>query len=326
MNEFPTPTRAILPSVLGAIGATPLVDLRRLTADLEGHIYAKLEYMSPGHSKKDRIALAIIEAAEERGELSPGQTVVEMASGNTGTGVAIVCAVKGYRFVAVMSEGNSSERVRMMQALGAEVVLVDQASGGHCGQVRGDDLSLVEDAARKIAQSRDAFLVDQFVRLENALAHELGTAQEILRQTGGAFDAFCDFAGTGGSFAGCTKAFKEFNESIRCYLIEPAGAEVLAGAVPPYSEHPIQGGGYSRELPLIDKTLVDGFLSVTGADGRHWAHRLASEEGIFGGFSSGANVAAAAQLLAGEMAGSSIVTMICDSGLKYLSTDLWGED
>ena len=326
MNDLPKLPPGVLPSVLGAIGATPLVDLRRLTADLEGHIYAKLEYMSPGHSKKDRIALAIIEAAENRGELAPGQTVVEMTSGNTGTGVAIVCAVKGYRFVAVMSEGNSSERVRMMQALGAEVVLVDQAAGGHCGLVRGDDLSLVEDAARKIAQSRDAFLVDQFVRCENALAHERGTAQEILQQTGGSFDAFCDFAGTGGSFAGCTKAFKEVAESIRCYLVEPAGAEVLAGGVPPYAEHPIQGGGYSRELPLIDKTLVDGFLSVTGADARHWAHRLASEEGIFGGFSSGANVAAAVHLLAGEVAGGSIVTMICDSGLKYLSTDLWGKD
>jgi cysteine synthase A len=184
----------------------------------------------------------------------------------------------------------------------------------------------VEDAARKVAASRDAFLVDQFIRRENALAHEQGTAQEILQQTGGAFDAFCDFAGTGGSFTGCAKAFKKAADPIRCYLIEPAGAEVLAGKVAPYAEHPIQGGGYSRELPLIDKKFVDGFLSVTGADARHWARRLASEEGIFGGFSSGANVAAAAQLLAGEMAGGSIVTMICDSGLKYLSTDLWGKD
>lgn len=316
---------AVLHSILGAIGQTPLVNLSRLTGDVPGRILAKLEYLSPGHSKKDRIALAILEAAASRGELVAGQTVVEMTSGNTGTGVAIVCAVKGYPFVAVMSAGNSSERVRMMRAFGAEVVLVDQAAGGATGLVRGEDLNLVEAAARRLAKERHGFLVDQFVRNENAIAHQEGTAIEILEQTGGELHAFCDFVGTGGSFAGCAAALKQHNPAIGCYVIEPAGAELLAGKPAPYADHPIQGGGYSRELPLIDRALIDGFLAVGGDEAKDWARRLAREEGIFGGFSAGANVAAARQLLEGELTGKTIVTMICDSGLKYLSTDLWAD-
>ena len=310
-------------SVLGAIGHTPLVDLSRLVDVSKGRILAKLEYFSPGHSKKDRIALAIIESAENRGELSSGQPVVEMTSGNTGTGVAIVCAVKKYPFVAVMSEGNSVERMRMMRALGAEVILVPQTSGGEAGCVRGEDLNCVEAVARKIAIERGAFLVDQFVRLENAEAHSCGTAREILAQTDGAFDGFCDFLGTGGTFAGCAAAFKAADPRIRTYAIEPDGAAVLSGEAICCTDHPIQGGGYARELPLINKELVDQFVSVTGEEAIKWTRRLAKEEGIFGGYSSGANIAVAVGLLEGEMAGKTMVTMICDSGLKYLSTDLW---
>ena len=312
-------------SVLGAIGHTPLVDLSRLMNPSKGRILAKLEYLSPGHSKKDRIALAIIESAENRGELSSGQTVVEMTSGNTGTGLAIVCAVKKYPFVAVMSEGNSMERVRMMRAFGAEVHLVPQLSGGKSGCVRGEDLAQVEEVARELAQDRSAFLVDQFIRRENSTAHALGTAQEILRQTGGKIDGFCDFLGTGGTFAGCAMAFKKVDATIRTYAIEPAGAAVVAGEVVSSSQHPIQGGGYARPLPLIDAEFVDAFVTVTGADAIEWARRLAKEEGIFGGYSAGANVAVAARLLEHEMEGKTIVTMICDSGMKYLSTDLWSE-
>ena len=310
-------------SVLGAIGRTPLVDLRRLTEGREGQILVKLEYLNPGHSKKDRIALAIIEGAEKRGELTEGQTVVEMTSGNTGTGVAIVCAVKKYPFVAVMSEGNSTERVKMMRALGAEVQLVPQQSGGAPGCVRGEDLARVELVARQVAEERGAFLVDQFTRKENADTHAEGTAREILVQSGGDIDGFCDFLGTGGTFAGCARFFKAQDRTIRTYAIEPAGASVVAGDTVRCGEHPIQGGGYARELPLVEKQWVDSFETVTGEEAIAWARRLAREEGIFGGYSAGANIAVAARLLEGEMKGRTIVTMICDSGLKYLSTGLW---
>ena len=152
----------LLDSVLGAIGNTPLVHLARITRGLEGRILAKLEYLNPGFSKKDRIALQMIEEAEAEGKLRKGQTVVELTSGNTGTGLSIVCAVQGYPFVAVMSKGNSMERARMMKALGAEVVLIDQLPDSRPGQVSGGDLALVEEAALQITEERKAFRADQF--------------------------------------------------------------------------------------------------------------------------------------------------------------------
>ena len=323
-------------SVLDAIGATPLVELARLTHDLPGRLLAKLEYLNPGHSKKDRIARQIIEDAEAAynagapdtpdtdAALRPGQTVVEMTSGNTGTGLAIVCAVKGYPFVAVMSKGNSRERARMMAALGAEVVLVDQLPESSRGQVTGGDLELVEERAREIVVERTAFHADQFSLAGNFRAHYLHTGPEILAQTGGEIDAFCDFAGTGGTIAGCAAAFKEADPSIRCYAVEPAGAAVLAGAEVVDPRHRIQGGGYSRtDLPLLRREQIDGFLSVRDEDARRFARELARREGIFAGYSSGANVAAALELLGGPHRGQTVVTSICDSGLKYLSTDLW---
>lgn len=152
-------------SALDAIGDTPLVELSRITRGLDGRILAKLEYLNPGHSKKDRVALQIIEDAEADGALAPGQTVVELTSGNTGTGLAIVCAVKGHPFVAVMSRGNSAERARMMSALGAEVVLVDQLPNSKSGQVAGGDLELVDEATERIVAERRAFRADQFCLL-----------------------------------------------------------------------------------------------------------------------------------------------------------------
>jgi len=314
----------VLASALDAIGETPLVELTRLGRDLDGRILAKLEYLNPGFSKKDRIARQIVEDAEADGRLRPGQTVVELTSGNTGTGLAIVCGIKGYPFVAVMSKGNSMERARMMRALGAEVVLVDQMPGSMPGQVSGQDLALVEEEAQRVVQARSAFRADQFRLAGNMRAHLLHTGPEILRQTGGRFDAFCDFVGTGGSFAGCAAAFKRHSPSIGCYVVEPAGAAALKGEAVTNPGHRIQGGGYSMTtLPLIDPAHVDGHLTVADADAVSWARRLAAEEGIFAGFSSGANVAAAAQLLRGAYRGKTVVVMMCDSGLKYLSTDLW---
>jgi len=299
----------MLPSAVEAIGHTPLVELSRLTRGLGGRILVKLEYLNPGYSKKDRIARQIVEDAEADGSLAPGQTVVELTSGNTGTGLAIVCAVKGHPFVAVMSRGNSPERARMMRALGAEVVLVDQTPGGREGEVSGDDLALVEAAAQRIARERRAFRADQFRHSGNFRAHYLHTGPEILEQTGGGFDRFCDFGGTGGTFAGCAAAFRERNPSIRCYLVEPDGPQ-----------HRIQGGGYSMaELPMLAYAQPDERIVVSDEEAVDAARRLAREEGIFAGFSSGANIAAALRLAPGH----TVVTIVNDSGLKYLSTDLW---
>lgn len=315
---------SILGSAIDAIGDTPLIDLARLARGTGGRILAKVEYLNPGLSKKDRIALQIIRDAQSDGTLRPGQTVVELTSGNTGTGLAIVCGILGHPFVAVMSKGNSSERARMMAALGAEVVLVDQAPGSTPGQVSGKDLERVEQETTRIVSERGAFRADQFRHGGNFRAHYLCTAREILRQTGGAFDAFCDFAGTAGSFAGCAAAFKEHRETIRCFVVEPEGAAALAGRPLKGTGHKIQGGGYSmHELPQLRRKQVDGYLEVSDQDAIRAARRLAREEGLFAGFSSGANVAAALRLLEGECSGQTIVVLLSDSGLKYLSTDLW---
>lgn len=314
----------VLGSVIEAIGDTPLVELGRLTRELDGTILAKLEHLNPGYSKKDRIARQIIEDAETQRMLQPGQTVVELTSGNTGTGLAIVCGIKGYPFVAVMSKGNSAERARMMSALGAEVVLVDQMPGSKSGQVSGEDLKRVEEATQHLMEVRRAFRADQFRLAGNFRAHYLHTGPEILRQAGKRIDAFCDFVGTGGTYAGCAAAFKEHDPAIRCYVVEPEGAAILAGEPVTHPGHRIQGGGYAMpELPLLRPEHIDGYLQVSDRETMECARRLARVEGIFAGFSSGANVAAAVQLLRGACQGETIVVTICDSGLKYLSTDLW---
>jgi cysteine synthase A len=314
---------AVGSSVLDAIGRTPLVELSRITRDLDGRIFAKLEYLNPGGSKKDRIALRMIRDAEASGGLMPGQPVVELTSGNTGTGLAIVCAVTGHPFVAVMSAGNSEERAQMMRALGAEVILVDQQEGSKDGHVSGDDLALVEEVAAHTARERGAYRADQFNLEGNPAAHE-ETAAEIWDRSGGEVGAFCDFLGTGGTFAGMARFFKAQDPSIACYVVEPAGAAVLAGEALIEPGHRIQGGGYSMSsLPLVDITLVDGFIQVNDTDAIDAARRLARTEGIFAGFSSGAVVRAAEGLLAGPSAGSTIAVVLADSGMKYFSTDLW---
>lgn len=318
----------LLNSAVDAIGCTPLVRLDRITASLglDGTILAKLDYLNPGGSKKDRVALGIIEEAERLGTLKPGQPVVELTSGNTGTGLSIVCAVKGYPFIAVMSRGNSVERARMMSALGAEVVLVDQMPGSIPGQVSGGDLALVEEKAKEIESERGAFRADQFLRDGNWIAHHDGTGTELWQQAEGKLDGFVDFVGSGGTYAGVTKKLKSVNPSAKCFIVEPEGAAVLAKQQASQPEHPIQGGGYMMPgLIYLKDVPVDGYIQVTGDQAREGACLLARKEGIFGGFSSGANLSAAIELLKGELRGKTIAIMICDSGLKYLSTDLWAE-
>jgi cysteine synthase A len=309
---------------LDAIGATHLVELSRATRGLDGRVLAKLEYLNPGGSKKDRIALRMVRDAEERGALRPGQPVVELTSGNTGTGLAIVCAVTEHPFTAVMSAGNSAERAQMMWALGAEVVLVDQAEGSSDGHVTGEDLALVEEVAATTAERLGAFRADQFRLPSSADAHHDGTARELWEQAGGEIDAFCEFVGTGGTFAGMSRFLKAQDPSVACYVIEPDGASVLAGDPVTDDSHRIQGGGYSMpSLPLIDTTLIDGYLSVSDVDAIEGARRLARSEGILAGFSAGACLVAAEQLLRGPHRGQTVAIVLADSGMKYLSTDLW---
>ncbi|MGB0582229.1 MAG: PLP-dependent cysteine synthase family protein [Limisphaerales bacterium] len=316
----------LLSSAADAIGNTPLVNLSRYVANrgLSGRILAKLDNLNPGYSKKDRIARQMIEDAEAAGDLRPGQTVVESTSGNTGTGLAIVCAVKRYPFVAVMSRGNSMERARMMQALGAEVVLVEQLPESEPGQVSGDDLKLVWKETDRIVRERNAYRADQFLLQANRRAHYLHTGPEILDQSEGEIDGFCDLVGSGGTFAGCAQAFKEHRADTKCYVVEPIGAAALAGKEITQPNHRIQGGGYSmRNLEMISPDAIDGFLTVSDEKAIESTRSLAMEEGIFAGYSSGANVAAATELLAGDLKGKTIAVLMCDSGLKYLSTDLW---
>jgi cysteine synthase len=323
-SDLLTMNTAIASSVLDAIGNTPLIELSRLTSGMPGCILAKGEFLNPGYSKKDRIARQIIEEAEASGKLHPGSTVVELTSGNTGIGLAMVCAVKGYPFVAVMSRGNSPERARMIRGLGAEVVLVDQSPGALPGQVSGEDLALVEAATEQIVLQRGAFRADQFRNPANSRAHYMHTAAEIWEQTGGDFHAFCDFVGTGGAFAGCAAYFKERRQEIMCYVIEPEGAAVLAGQPITKPRHRIQGCGYSMpHLDLLNRQDIDGFLQVSDERAIEITRRLAKEEGLFTGVSSGANVAAALELLNSLHKGQTVVTVLNDSGLKYLSGDLW---
>lgn len=333
MEQATEPRPAAAPPLVGSIaeviGSTPMVDLRRAVArrGLSGRVLAKLEYLNPGYSKKDRIALEMIREARASGALAPGQTVVELTSGNTGTGLAIVCRALGHPFIAVMSRGNTVERARMMRAMGATVELVDQAPGSPPNQVSGEDLALVEARTQALVNQHQAFRANQFELEANVLAHERHTGPELWRQSAGQVDAFVDFVGTGGSFTGTMRYLRRMNPHVRGYVLEPAGAAALSGGPVTRPSHKIQGGGYARQrLPLLDEALVTDYLTVTDAQAVAGARALAEEEGIFAGFSSGANFAAAIELLRTRERGRTLAVLICDSGLKYLSTDLYGRD
>lgn len=310
-------------SVLETIGKTPLVALDRLTAGLPCRVATKLEYYSPGASIKDRVALRMIEEAERKGLLKPGGTVIELTSGNMGTGLAVVCAVKGYRMIAVMSEGNSVERRRMLQALGAEVELVPQVGTPRPGQVSKEDLEAVDRRTRELTEQLGAFRANQFYNPDSVLAHELTTGEEIWEQSEGQVGAFVAAVGTGGTFIGVCRCLKRHNPNIKCFAVEPASAPFLAGKPVTNTSHKIQGTGYAMIPPQWDPSLVDGYLTATDDEVIQTARLLATREGIFAGFSSGANVACALKLARELPPGTLIVTVCPDSGLKYLSTDLF---
>jgi cysteine synthase len=320
--DFP----AVGTSVLATIGRTPLVALERLSAGLPGLVLAKLELFHAGHSVKDRIALRMIEDAERDGRLTPGQPVVELTSGNTGTGLAIVCTIKGYPFYAVISAGNSVERRQMLRALGAHVVLVPQVGGSRPGQVSHQDLEAVEAQAAALTEALGAFRPNQFSNPSNVRVHEETTGQEIWEQTGGRVDYWVANIGTGGTFLGVARALKRHQPTVQCVACEPATAPYLAGGPITNTRHKLEGTGYAFTPPQWDPTLCDGFLTVTDDEAIATARRLATAEGLFVGFSSGANVCAALTLARRAAPGQIVVTTCADTGLKYLSTDLFPRD
>lgn len=304
------------------IGNTPLVWLRNISQD-GPKIYVKPEFYNPGLSIKDRVALRFIDEAERKGIIKPGDTVIERTSGNMGTGLAIVCKARGYKFVAVMSEGNSVERRRMLSSLGARVVLVPQAPGGRPGFVSGEDLELVEIKTKELIEELSAYRPDQFNNPDNAKAHEFTTGEEIWNQTGGQIDAFVAYVGSGGTFVGVSSALKKHNENIKCFPLEPVDAPYLAGGKIKSTRHRIQGGGYAFRPEFWDESLVDGYLTVSDEEAMNTARQLAEKEGIFAGFSGGANVAGAMKLKDVVGKDGVVVTVLPDSGMKYLSTDLF---
>ncbi|MCL2575506.1 MAG: cysteine synthase family protein [Defluviitaleaceae bacterium] len=311
-------------SITEAIGNTPLLRLDMLKRHLgfEGNIFAKLEHMNPSFSKKDRIAIGMINLAECRGLLKPGQAVLEMTSGNTGTSVAMVCSAKGYRFICVLSRGNSPERARMIESFGGEIVYVDQAPNSIPGKVSREDIKLVEVEAERLTKETGALFLNQFKNFDNAQAQE-PAAREMWEQSGGQIHAFADFIGTGGTYTGYSRTLKALNPHIRCYAVEPLGSAYYKGEVVEGSSHKIQGGGYAKSLELIDRRLIDGCITVTDDEAEEMTRLLAKKEGIFAGFSSGANIVAAVKQLQTSDAGKNFGIVINDVGLKYMSTSLF---
>jgi cysteine synthase A len=318
--------RPLARSIVDVVGGTPLLEASRLVEAVgaQGRLLVKLEYLNPGLSKKDRVAKAMVEQARDDGTLLPGQPVVELTSGNTGTGLAMVCSALGHPFTAVMSCGNTPERAQMMRALGADVELVAQAGGSAPGQVSGADLALVEARVEELTRQLGAFRADQFSLASSALAHERGTGPELWEQSGQAVQVFADLVGSSGSFTGVSRFLRSVDPATRCYVVEPASAAVLAGHAVGDGRHKLQGGGYARaDLPLLDRELVSGYLEVTDEEATETARLAARLEGVLGGFSTGANLAAALHLLRGPEQGSVVAVLACDSGLKYLSTELY---
>lgn len=302
---------------LGLIGNTRLVALERVYRG-RGEIFAKAEFLQPGGSVKDRAARAIIEGAQASGRLRPGQTVVEMTSGNMGAGLAVVCAVLGHPFVATMSAGNSAQRAHMLAALGAEVILVPQVDGSP-GKVTGSDIAAATEEAIRIARERDGFYVDQFHNPDSVRAHEEGTGPEFWQQMEERIDAFVACVGSGGTFVGAARFLKRQNPRIVCAAVEPAGAEVLAGNRVVKPRHKLQGTGYGFVPSHWDARLMDLSIAITDEEAEQWRRRLAREEGLHVGYSAGANVGAAVKLLeSGRLRkGARVATVLCDSGLKY---------
>jgi cysteine synthase A len=301
--------------ILQAIGNTSMVRLHKVVPPNCADIFVKLEWENPTGSLKDRMALAVISRAEEDGRLKPGDTVVEYTGGSTGTSLALVCAAKGYRIQIVTSDAFSQEKRDHMAALGAELTLVPSEGGRTTKKLI---LDMIE-AARKLSQVPHTFWSDQ-LNNHDTIAGYYSLGEEIWSQTKGKVDAFVHCVGTAASSRGVATVLKRYKPSIKIVAVEPAEAPVLRGGQA--GPHSIEGVGIGFTPPLWDPTLVDEIVLVKSDDAKDTARRLAREEALFAGTSSGANVVAAIQVAERLGPDANVVTLMADSGLKYLSTDV----
>ncbi len=269
----------LISSSLKLIENTPLIKLGNIHSG-QGEIYAKAEFIQPGGSVKDRAALHIIQDAYRTGRLKKSQPVVEMTSGNMGAGLAIVCNMFGNPFTAVMSQGNSPARVKMLEALGATVVLIPQVDGIQ-GQVTGKDIEAATERAIFLAKESKGFYVDQFNNPSSINAHYKSTGPEIWNDLNGNITAFVAAAGSGGTFTGTSKYLKEMDSNIYCSTVEPVGSQVLAGLKITDPKHIMQGIGYGIQLPHWEPKLVDEYLTVTNDEAAHYRQLLAHKEGLY---------------------------------------------
>jgi cysteine synthase len=304
-----------LNGILDHVGSTPLVPLRHVGAGLSVPLLAKCEQMNPGGSVKDRIAVAIVDDAERRGVLRPGATLVEATAGNTGMGLALVAAARGYRLVCVMPEKMSMDKRTALAALGAEVVMTPNAPP--------DSPDNFQNVARRLAQERGWFLTDQFCNPANVRVHEDTTGPEILEQCGGKIGAFVAGAGTGGTITGVGRFLKKRVPGVRIVLADPVGSGLarwvidgVLGADAPYA---VEGIGTSKPPEILDRTVIDGAESIPDDESFATARRLWREEGLFVGGSAGTAVAAAVRLAARGEVRDPIVALLPDSWDRYLS-------
>jgi cysteine synthase A len=292
------------------IGRTPLVRLNRLSPEGGGAIYGKVEFFNPGGSVKDRICLNMIDEAERQGKLKPGSTIVEPTSGNTGIGLALVAAVRGYKLILVMPESMSMERASLLSSYGAQLVLTPAWEG-----MKGS----IKEAESIVAQNPSYFMPDQFSNPANPAMHKKTTALEIWEALDGKIDAFVAAVGTGGTITGCGEVFKERNKNIRVIAVEPAGSPVLSGGDP--GPHKIQGIGAGFVPKVLNRSILDSVITVTDDEAYQTAKLLAKKEGLLVGISAGANVFAS-QKVAKELGpGKNVVTILCDTGERYISIE-----
>jgi len=299
-------------SVLDLVGATPLVQLRRIIPQEAATVLGKMENLNPGGSVKDRIALAMIEDVERAGRLQPGSTIVEPTSGNTGIGLALVAAVKGYRIILTMPEDMSVERRRLLERYGAELVLTPGIEG----------MTGAVFAAQELCREHpDYFMPQQFENPANPEIHHRTTGREILDATGGRIDAFVAGVGTGGTITGVGHALREeLGDRVLLVAVEPSRSPVLSGGRA--GMHGIQGIGASFIPGVLDRQVYNEIIRVEDKDAVLWSKRLAREEGILAGISAGANVFAARKIAERLGAGKTVVTVICDTGERYLSVNM----
>lgn len=304
---------AIFEDIMAAVGFTPLVQINRLGSP-KATILAKLESYNPCGSVKDRIAKSMIEAAQEQGLIGPDTIIIEPTSGNTGIGLAFICAAKGYRLILTMPESMSIERRKLLKLFGAEIVLTPAELGMP---------GAIEKAEQLLAQNKESFMPQQFNNPANPQIHRETTAKEIWSDTDGKVDIFISSVGTGGTLTGCGEVLKQHNKDIKVVAVEPKDSPVLSGGEP--GPHKIQGIGAGFVPEVLNVEIIDEIIQVSNDDALKTARQLAVKEGILGGISSGAAMWAASQLSQRpENEGKTIVVIFPDTGERYISTEMFG--